>query len=109
MAKYLPGVSGNPKGRPRGDMGMREVARTYGVEMIELLVAKARKGNVPAMCEVLSRGFGRPEQSVDLRMLFERKLTDLTEGELIELRSRMSALTALPAPVIEHHETDGEE
>jgi hypothetical protein len=101
----------NPTGSrgTRGDVGnMREVARTYGVEMIELLVAKARKGNVPAMSEVLNRGFGRPEVSIDFKVMLGKKISELSEDELLTLRERMLALSANALPVIAHHGDDGE-
>jgi hypothetical protein len=65
-------------------------------------LAKAcRKGSVPAAVALLDRGWGKPEQTVDFKVLLERKLNELSEAELLELRGRMTALTALPAPVID--------
>jgi hypothetical protein len=107
---FKPGASGNPAGRPRGSgLGIRELAQTYGPEMLTLLVQKARKGSLAAIVHVLDRAYGKPEICVDFKVLFEKKLSELTEDELLALRERMTALTAIPAPVLEHHETDGEE
>jgi hypothetical protein len=106
--QFEPGQSGNPLGRARTDITMRDLARQHGPEMLELLVAKARKGSIAAMVHVLDRGHGKPEISVDFKVLLEKKISELSEDELIALRSRLTLL-ALPAPVIEHHETDGEE
>jgi hypothetical protein len=101
---FKPGISGNPAGRPRGSgVGLREIAQSYGPEMLKLLVAKARKGNIVAMCAVLDRGFGKPEISVDFKMLFERKLTELSEAELIALKERLLALSVTALPAIAHH------
>jgi AAA domain len=93
-------------GRPRGDMGMREVARTYGIEMIELLVSKARKGSIQAMVHVIEHGHGKAPISVDFRAVLEKKLSELSESELLALRERMTALTALPAPVIDRRDDE---
>jgi hypothetical protein len=100
--QFQKGISGNPHGRPPG--GLREIAQSYGPEMLKLLVAKARKGNIVAMCAVLDRGFGKPEVNIDFRVMFEKKLTELSEAELIALKERMLALSAIAPPVIEHHD-----
>jgi hypothetical protein len=54
----------------------------------------------------LDRGFGKPEINVDFRMMFEKKLTEPIEGELIALKERMLALSAIAPPVIEHQENE---
>jgi hypothetical protein len=102
--RFQPGVSGNPggvrkDGQPRFDA--RSIARTYTREAIECLAKACRKGSVPAAVALLDRGWGKSEQTVDFKVLLEKKLTELNEGELLELRGRMTALTALPAPVID--------
>jgi hypothetical protein len=70
---FKPGVSGNPRGRPKADFDLREFARGYGRPVIIGLAGMA--GLLPdtpasaneavrlgAMRELLDRGFGRPIQ-----------------------------------------------
>jgi hypothetical protein len=104
--QFQKGISGNPHGRPPG--GLREIAQSYGPEMLKLLVAKARKGNIIAMCAVLDRGFGKPEVNIDFRVMFEKKLIELTEEELAVLRERMIASSAIAPPVIERHDNEAD-
>jgi hypothetical protein len=104
---FEPGKSGNPAGRPRGTgNGIRELARTYSREMLEILVNRARKGSIQAAIAVLDRGWGRPEQSIDFKMVLEKKLTELDETELLAFRDKILALNTSASAVIEHHKPD---
>ena len=66
---FLPGQSGNPGGRPKGYVEVRELAREHTVEAIEKLVAVMRKGEseqaqILAANSLLDRGWGRPTQPI---------------------------------------------
>jgi len=65
---FKPGQSGNQSGRPKVDFEVRQLAREYGQEAIERLVAIMR-GDNPALAKaaseaLLDRGYGKPVQSV---------------------------------------------
>ena len=65
----LPGQSGNPGGRPKGYVEVRELAREHTAEAIEKLVAVMRKGeseqaHILAATSLLDRGWGRPTQAI---------------------------------------------
>ncbi len=61
---FEPGTSGNPGGRPRVIVEVRDLARQHGPEIVRALVAIARKGRsesarVAACREILDRAYGR--------------------------------------------------
>lgn len=67
---FQPGQSGNPGGRPKECAEVKALAREYGQEAIEKLVALMRGEDnriaQAAAQALLDRGYGKPSQSVDL-------------------------------------------
>lgn len=67
--RFVKGTSGNPGGRPRELAGIRELAARHTEAAIAAL-AKALddpKTAVPAAVALLDRGWGKPQQSVDIK------------------------------------------
>lgn len=64
--RFAPGHSGNPGGRLRDDV--RPLAREYGAEAIDKLVAIMRDGEpevaLRAAVALLDRGWGKPAQAI---------------------------------------------
>lgn len=63
--QWAPGVSGNPKGRPRALPALREALRKEGLESVRVLAhlrdhAKQESVRLKASTELLDRGFGKP-------------------------------------------------
>ena len=70
MAKFKPGLSGNPGGRPKVLADIQELARQHAPTAItELgrLAVKAKSDSCIAACrELLDRGYGRPRQGLEI-------------------------------------------
>jgi hypothetical protein len=70
MAKFEPGQSGNPGGKPRSKH-LRELCRTYTAGAVTELArlalnAKGEMTRVVAIRELLDRGYGRPLQGLEV-------------------------------------------
>ena len=67
---FTPGVSGNPKGRPKGTLSAQiaKAARELSPEALERLKDWMRsdeyKASIPACVEILNRGYGRAPQEI---------------------------------------------
>jgi hypothetical protein len=68
---FQPGQSGNLSGRPKADITIRELAKTYTEEAIETLAEIMRNPKassatrVQASCALLDRGWGKPAQYIE--------------------------------------------
>ena len=68
--KWVKGVSGNPGGRPKLEVSIRELAQRNSMEALETLVQVMRTGKpgerLVAANAILDRAYGRPTQSVEM-------------------------------------------
>lgn len=85
MAKFNPGQSGNPGGRPVIVKHIQELARQHTPEALQALLdaLKMPGERVPAANVLLAYGYGRPTQRNDVRVI--RSIEDLTDAELAAL------------------------
>jgi len=65
---FRKGQSGNPGGRPKVAQSLQIPARAHMHAMLKVLVENAKKGNTTAATRVLEFGFGKPTQSVEMKV-----------------------------------------
>ncbi|MEG9529622.1 MAG: DUF5681 domain-containing protein [Hyphomicrobiales bacterium] len=70
MSQFQPGQSGNPGGRPKASAKVRDLAREYTEQALQVLVQIAIEGEseaarVAAANAILDRGYGKPSQPID--------------------------------------------
>lgn len=86
--RFKPGQSGNPSGKPKDADNLRELARSYTKLAIETLAEMAKDGppavRVSASSILLDRGFGKPQQSIQIDVDDGRE--EMLRIEMIEMR-----------------------
>ena len=68
---FKPGISGNPTGRPKSDVTIKDLAKQYTEQAINTLYEITQNKKAPhsarvhAACALLDRGWGKPTQSIE--------------------------------------------
>jgi hypothetical protein len=102
---FRPGQSGNPTGRGRATLEVRDLARTYTEEAVRTLVTIMRSDRSPAAARVaaaqavLDRGWGRPVQALEHSgpegsALLPADLTVLPDAQLAHLSALLEEIAS---------------
>lgn len=88
---WKPGVSGNPGGRPAVSADLKAICRAHTMEAVQALLEalKSPRERVMAATALLDRGYGRPVQTQNVRVI--RDISDLSDDELIALAGNAAA------------------
>jgi hypothetical protein len=95
---FRPGQSGNPGGKRKGLALLQFEAQKHMRAMLNVLIKNAKKGSTAAAIAVLDRGFGKPAQNIDMKLLLDKRLSDLSNAELLALEERLAAMDAEDGP-----------
>jgi hypothetical protein len=90
---------GKEKGLVLNKTNSNNITAAYGDETDNWQAQIARKGEreasrVAAATALLDRGYGRPPQAVDMRLLLNKRLSELTAEELLMLEAQLVAMGA---------------
>lgn len=107
MAKFLPGQSGNPGGRPKEATRLTELARTQTEAAVQALTEVMLNKKAPAAarvtaaCALLDRGYGRPNQTMEMLAHLEHTglSPDLTDPTVIYDVARRLAFVMSGVPI----------
>jgi hypothetical protein len=94
--QFPKGSSGNPGGRPKLVVSVRDAARAHTDLALGCLVKATKKGSITAAGMLLDRGWGRPAQMLDVRALFQRRLDELSTEELASLEEALTTMGEFP-------------
>jgi hypothetical protein len=103
LKPFKKGQSGNPRGRPKADIHIQELARQHTEEAFMTLVEVMRDKTATATARqsaavaVIERGYGKAPQSIDLNV--KQSLVDLLAGLGEVGEEATPPVEAEPAPI----------
>lgn len=105
LGRFVPGVSGNPEGKPKGTLSfatkfnqaIEKLAETNQIsgdelelQIVQMAIKKAREGDYQFYRDVMDRVYGRPVQTTELTgrdggAIKYEKIEQLSDEQLQEL------------------------
>ena len=83
------------EGREKAVQSLQIAARAHMHAMLKVLVENAKKGNTTAATRVLEFGFGKPIQSVEMKVdesLLNKRLSEMTPDELAAFEAKLKGM-----------------
>jgi hypothetical protein len=86
---FLPGISGNPNGRPKENQQIKQLAREHTQAamstLVEALGDTSGSVRIAAANSILDRGWGKPSQDLVVQRQEQQELESMSDEQLLAI------------------------